>query len=79
MEQRLAGVFMISTCTLSLRTGIAPRWIAFIGYALPLILLLGVGTIESIPLVFPVWISLISAHILIDNFRAQSSLPRKNR
>lgn len=27
---KMAGVFMISTCTLSLRTGIIPRWMAFL-------------------------------------------------
>ncbi len=27
---KMAGVFMISTCTLSLRTGILPRWMAII-------------------------------------------------
>ena len=29
---KMAGVFMMSTCTLSLRTGIFPRWMAFLGY-----------------------------------------------
>lgn len=66
---KMAGVFMISTCTISLRTHIIPRWIAFLGYALALILLLSVGTIEWIPLVFPVWILLISLHILLENLR----------
>ena len=66
---------MISTCTISLRTGIAPGWIAVVGYALSLFLLLGVGT--WIPLVFPVWIFLISAYILADNFRGRSRLERE--
>ena len=73
---RMAGMFMISTCTISLRTGIAPGWIAVVGYALSLFLLLGVGT--WIPLVFPVWIFLISAYILTDNFRGRSRLDRES-
>jgi hypothetical protein len=72
---RMAGMFMISTCTISLRTGIAPGWIAVVGYALSLFLLLGVGT--WIPLVFPVWIFLISGYILTDNFRGRSRLERE--
>jgi hypothetical protein len=66
---KMAGVFMISTCTISLRTRIAPRWMAVLGYALALLLLLSIGTIEWIPLVFPAWIFLISVHILIENLR----------
>jgi hypothetical protein len=36
---------------------------AFLGYALALMLLLSVGTIEWIPLVFPLWVLLISVYI----------------
>jgi hypothetical protein len=35
----MAGVFMIATSTLALRTGFIARWIAFLGYALSLLLL----------------------------------------
>jgi hypothetical protein len=66
---KMAGVFMISTCTLSLRTGIIPRWMAFLGLALALFLLLSVGFFYWAPLVFPLWILLISLYILRENFR----------
>jgi hypothetical protein len=66
---KMAGVFMISTCTISLRTRIAPRWMAVLGYSLALLLLLSIGTIEWIPLVFPAWVFLISLYILIENLR----------
>jgi hypothetical protein len=66
---KMAGVFMISTCTLSLRTGIFPRWMAFLGLALALFLLLSVGFFYWAPLVFPLWILLISVHILGENLR----------
>jgi hypothetical protein len=68
---RMAGVFMISTCTLSLRTGIIPRWMAFIGLALALFLLLSMGFFYWAPLVFPLWVLLISVHILMENLRKQ--------
>ncbi len=69
---RMAGVFMISTCTLGLRTGIIPRWIVFLGYALAVTLLLSIGLISWIVLVFPLWILLVSLYILIENFRGPS-------
>jgi len=69
---KMAGVFMISTSTISLRTGIVPRWMAYLGFALALMLLLSVGTIEWILLVFPLWVLSISLYILIDNFRGAS-------
>jgi preprotein translocase subunit Sec61beta len=66
---RLAGVFMISTCTILMRTRIAPRWIAILGFAMAAVLLLGVGTLDWTPLAFPVWIFLLSGYILIENLR----------
>jgi hypothetical protein len=68
---KMAGVFMISTCTLSLRTGIIPRWMAFLGLALALFLLLSMGFFYWAPLVFPLWVLLISVHILLENLRKQ--------
>jgi hypothetical protein len=68
---KMAGVFMISTSTISLQTQIFPRWTALLGFALALLLLLSVGTIQWTPLVFPLWVLLISLHILIENLRRQ--------
>jgi hypothetical protein len=64
---KMAGVFMISTCTLSLRTGIIPRWMAYLGLALALFLLLSLGRFSWATLVFPLWVLLISVHILLAN------------
>jgi hypothetical protein len=64
---KMAGVFMMSTCTLSLRTGIIPRWMAYLGIALALFLLLSLGIVYWAPLVFPLWVLLISIHILRAN------------
>jgi len=68
---KMAGVFMISTCTLSLRTGIIPRWMAFLGLALALFLMFSLGLFYWAPLVFPLWVLLISVHILWENLRKQ--------
>jgi hypothetical protein len=72
---KMAGVFMITTSTISIQTRAFPRWMALLGYVLALVLLLSVGTIEWIPLVFPLWVLLISAYILAENLRGQSESP----
>jgi hypothetical protein len=66
---KMAGVFMISTSTLTIRTGITPRWIAFLGFVCALLLLFSRRYIDWILLVFPLWVLLISIYILIDNLR----------
>lgn len=70
---KMAGVFMISTSVVSLRTGIVPRWMAYLGIVLALMLLLTVQTVEWILLVFPLWVFSISVYILVDNFRSVST------
>jgi hypothetical protein len=71
---RMAGVFMISTCTINLRIDIFPRWMAFLGYVFALFLLVGAGRWGWSPLVFPVWTFVISVFILIANFRSQPTV-----
>lgn len=72
---KMAGVFMMTTCTLSLRTGIFPRWMAYLGLALALFLLVSVGFFYWAPLVFPLWVLLISVHILLANLGRSESGP----
>jgi hypothetical protein len=62
---KMAGVFMISTATISWRTGVLPRWLAVLGVLLAVGLLLVVGTVELAPLLFPVWVLLVSVHLLL--------------
>lgn len=66
---KTAGVFMISTSTLVIYTAIAPRWIAFLGYGLACVLLVGSYFISWSFAVLPVWVFLISIYVLIDNLR----------
>jgi hypothetical protein len=66
---KMAGMFMISTCTLALRTGIFPRWMAYLGLVLALLLLLTISLIYWAPILFPLWVLLISVHILLVNLR----------
>ena len=43
---RMAAVFMISTATIGLGTGFIPRWLGFSGYAIAVILLLGIDVTD---------------------------------
>ena len=61
---RMAAVFTISVATISLRTHVLPRWLAFAGYACAVVLLISVGLTPWVQLLFPVWIALLSIHIL---------------
>jgi hypothetical protein len=70
---RMAAVFMISTCTLAIRIGIFSRWMAYLGYALALLLLLSPGRFDWAPLVFPLWTLVISVHVLIANLRPKAA------
>jgi hypothetical protein len=66
---KMAAVFMITTSTVVIYTDIAPRWMAYIGYLLALVLLLGSYYFSWSFAVLPVWVFLISVHILMDNLR----------
>jgi hypothetical protein len=66
---KMASVFMITTSTVAIYTGIAPRWLAVLGFALALLLLFGSFYISWSFLVFPLWVFLISVYILKDSIR----------
>lgn len=72
---KMAGVFMISTSTVVISTGIAPRWMAWIGYALAALVLLGSFYLNWSIMVLPAWVLLLSVHILIDNLRGRHDSP----
>ena len=66
---KMAGVFMILTSMLSLRTGIVPRWMAILGFVLAVLLLLSVGYFQWTPLLFPLWVLMISVYVLFFNLK----------
>lgn len=70
---RMAGVFMISLGTIWLRTGVMPRWLAFLTYLVALSLLLIVSLSLWVVLIFPGWVFAISVYILVLNLRHQKS------
>ncbi len=71
---KMAGVFMISTSTLFLRTGVTPRWMSLLGYLLAAIMIFRLSQIDRMGwvfLCFPLWILLVSVYILIIHYRNQ--------
>ena len=73
---KMACVFMISTSTVVIRTGIAPRWIAILGFVLACILLIGSYYHGWSIAVLPIWVLLLSIYILIHNLGRQEERSR---
>ena len=69
---RMAGVFMFSISTVVIYTGFAPRYTGFLGYGLALFVLFGNPYLEWSFLVFPLWVFLLSAHVLANDLRRRS-------
>ena len=65
---RMAGVFMISTSTVAVATRFAPRWLALLGYLLAVLLLIGSPFLRWSFALFPLWVLLLSIHILAGSF-----------
>ncbi len=65
---RMAGVFMVSSGTLWLRTRTMPAWLVFLTWGLAAALLLTTSLSAWLPLVFPGWVLLVSLLLL---FRAR--------
>jgi hypothetical protein len=55
---------MIATATLALRTAFLPRWYVFFGYACALALLLTINFAPFIEFLLPLWVFVVSLHIL---------------
>jgi hypothetical protein len=70
---RMAGVFLISLGTMWLRTGVMPRWLAFVTYAVALVLLFVTTLSLWVTLIFPAWVFGVSILILVRNFRRKSA------
>ena len=66
---RMAAVFTMSAATITLRTGVIPRWIGMLGIAIAVVLLVSVGLTLWIELLFPAWILLLSVDILRTGLR----------
>jgi hypothetical protein len=64
---KMTAVFMFSTSTIVIYAGLAPRWIAYIGFLMAMTVLIGGHYIGWSLAILPVWVLMISVHILMDN------------
>ena len=64
---KMAGVFMLITSTIALRTAFVARWMAAPGFVMALFLLFAGQWVDWSFIVFPAWALLISVYILIAN------------
>ncbi len=76
---KMAGVFMISTATIAIRSRILPLWITIPGYALAALLLLSSRFVDWLGLAFPMWVLTLSIYILVENLRSPSGGTTANR
>ena len=61
---RMAAVFTLSTTMLLTRLQLVPRWLALWGLVTAVILLFGAGRITWVEVTFPLWVLVISTHLL---------------
>jgi hypothetical protein len=61
---RMGAVFMISLATIWLKTGLMPRWLVIVTYALALGILLGSDISMWMTLAFPIWVLIVSVLLL---------------
>jgi hypothetical protein len=66
---RMAAVFLICQATAWLRHGLMPKWLALPTYVVALVLLFIVGMQAWAILIFPVWVFLVSAYLLVVSAR----------
>ena len=61
---RAAAVFLLATATIGIKSSTFPRWFAWTGYLLGVLLLLAVAFWDWVVLVLPAWVAVVSLFIL---------------
>jgi len=62
---RMAAVFTIAVTTAARRGQLVPTWLVVIGYLFPIVLLFSPPSLTWVPALFPIWVLLLSIHILV--------------
>jgi hypothetical protein len=66
-------VFIFVTSSIGFRTAFLPRWLAFVGFAVGLMLLMVFTDFAWIALLFPLWVFLVSVYILVADLPPRNS------
>ncbi len=69
---RVQAVFVLTTSTLILRSGVMPKWLAYLGYVMGLALFITPLIIQPLGVGFPVWVFVVSVTILFSRNAAIS-------
>ena len=64
LAARAAAVFVFATSTIIWRSGTFPRWLAVVGFAIGLVMLVSISFLQFVILLFPIWVFVISAYVL---------------
>ena len=62
---RMGAVFVFTTSTIGRTAGILPRWFTWAGYVVGAFMLLSAAITRALELVFPVWLLVLSAILLV--------------
>ncbi len=62
---RMAGAFTIVTTTIGRRLGILPGWLTVLGGTVGVVLLLTVESFAWVEILFPLWVLILSIHLLV--------------
>lgn len=66
---RIQAVFVLTTSTLILRSGVMPKWLAYLGYIIGLALFITPLIIQPLGVGFPAWVFVVSVTILFSRRR----------
>ena len=70
---RMAAVFVMSASTLAGRLGLLRPWLVRVGFLTALSLLIFAGLVPGMELLFPLWVLLVSIHILLTSNGQEAS------
>ena len=76
---RMAAVFTLVVTSLGRRNGIVPGWLVVIGYLTALVLLFAPPRTLWATLLFPVWVFLLSVHIIFASAGTEGDRPEAGR
>lgn len=66
---RMAGVYMFSIGTIWTRSGVMPRWLSVLTFVVAVGFLFFASAVRVARFIFPGWVLIVSAYILILNYR----------
>jgi hypothetical protein len=69
LAMRVAAVFTIAGSTTLHWTDCGPRWLVAIGSVIGVVLLVGINFYAWLDLIFPLWVFVLSVHIVVAGFK----------